>query len=59
MLSSSAVKTLPVGLCGEFTTIARVRGPNASASSSGSNRQSGGESVTYRPVARERIASGL
>ena len=40
------VKTLPVGLWGELTTIARVRGVTAARSSSGSIDQSGSWSVT-------------
>ncbi len=44
--SSSCVKTLPVGLCGELRTMPRVRGPNARRSSSGSIDQSGSCSVT-------------
>ena len=44
--SSARENTLPVGLCGELTTIARVRGPNAARSSSGSIDQSGSWSVT-------------
>ena len=44
--SSSREKTLPVGLCGEFTTIPRVFGLNAARSSSGSIDQSGSWSVT-------------
>ncbi len=35
--SSSRVNTFPVGLCGEFSSTSRVRGPNAARSSSGSN----------------------
>ena len=44
--SSSREKTLPVGLCGEFTTMPRVRVPNAARSSSGSIDQSGSWRVT-------------
>ena len=44
--SSARVNTLPVGLCGELMMIARVRGPNAARSSSGSIAQSGSWSVT-------------
>ena len=36
--SSSAPKTLPVGLCGELRRMRRVRGPMAAASSAGSKR---------------------
>ena len=39
--SSARVNTLPVGLWGELTTIARVRPVNAARSSSGSIDQSG------------------
>jgi hypothetical protein len=39
--SSEREKTLPVGLCGEFRTIPRVRGPNALRSSVSSKDQSG------------------
>ena len=55
--SSSRVKTFPVGLCGEFSTIARTPA-NAVRSSSGSNDQSGGRSVTNRRSAPVRIESG-
>ncbi len=46
--SSPRVNTVPAGLCGEFTRIARVRGPAAARSSSGSNvnRPSTGRSMT-------------
>ncbi len=36
VVSSSGVKTLPVGLCGEFSRTSRVRGPNAARSAAGS-----------------------
>ena len=41
-----ALNTLPVGLCGLFTTIAFVRGVTAARSSSGSIDQSGSWRVT-------------
>ena len=56
--SSSRENTFPVGLFGEFTTIARVRIENAARSSPSSNVQSGGRSVTSRGTAPDRIASG-
>ena len=56
--SSSRVNTLPLGLLGEFTMIAFVRGPNAARSSSGSNVKSSPRSVTNRSVAPLMAASG-
>ncbi len=35
--SSARVNTLPVGLCGELSSTARVRSENAAASASGSS----------------------
>ena len=52
------MNTLPVGLWGVPITIARVRGENAPANSSGSNDQSGARNVTYRSDAPARMASG-
>lgn len=52
--SSSGVKTLPVGLCGEFSSTSRVRGPNAARSAAGSKAyrpSSPGRSVTGRRTA--------
>ena len=54
--SSSAVNTLPVGLCGELSSTTLVRGPNAARRSSGSNwyrPSAAGRSVTSRRVAPE------
>ena len=48
--SSSRVNTLPVGLCGEFSSTSRVRGPNAARSSAGSK--------AYRPSAPGRSVTG-
>jgi hypothetical protein len=56
--SSGREKTLPVGLCGVLTTIARVRALNARRSSSGSNVQSGGRSATKRGTAPLITQSG-
>ena len=52
--SVSVSSTAPVGLCGEFTRMIRVRSPTAASSSSGSGRQSGKRSGTVRctPPAR-------
>ena len=44
--SSSRVNTLPVGLWGEFRTMARVRIDRTLRSASGSNDQSGGRRAT-------------
>ena len=48
--SSAGVKTLPVGLCGEFSSTSRVRGPNAARSAAGSK--------AYRPSAAGRSVTG-
>ena len=59
MVSSSAREnTLPVGLWGVFRISARVRGPNAAASRSGSKRQSGGASGTSRTTPPAIATSG-
>ena len=39
--SSSRVKTMPVGLCGELSRISRVRGVTAARSASRSGRRAG------------------
>ncbi len=57
-VSSSRENTLPVGLFGVLTMMARVRSLNAAASSAGSNDQSGSRRRTKRGTAPERIASG-
>jgi hypothetical protein len=49
--SSSAVSTVPVGLCGVFSRIAVVRGVTAARSSSSGSRKSGARSVTGRRTA--------
>ena len=49
--SSPGVNTTPVGLCGEFSRITRVRGVIAARSASRSGRKSGGRSVTGTRVA--------
>ncbi len=46
--SSASSNTRPVGLCGEFTRISRVRGPTAAANSSGSKVKPGSRRVTAR-----------
>jgi hypothetical protein len=43
---SSRVNTAPVGLCGELSRMARVRGVTAARSASRSGRKPGGRSVT-------------
>ncbi len=48
--NSTAVNTLPVGLCGEFSSTSRVRGPNAERSCSSSK--------AYRPSAPGRSVTG-
>ncbi len=45
-VSSSRVNTAPVGLWGELSRMARVRGVTAAASAARSGRKSGGRSVT-------------
>ena len=56
--SSARVSTVPVGLCGLFTSSSRVRSVTAARSSSGSSRKSGARSVTGRrtPPAKVIIA---
>jgi len=49
--SSPGVNTTPVGLCGVFSRITRVRGVIAARSASRSGRKSGGRSVTGTRVA--------
>ena len=53
-VSCSRVSTVPVGLCGVFTSTTRVRGEKAARSSSGSKAKDGGRSGTARRVAPER-----
>ena len=45
-VSSARVNTDPVGLCGEFTRISRVRGVTAARSASRSGRKPGARRVT-------------
>jgi hypothetical protein len=45
------VKIRPVGLCGEFTTMARVRGVIAAATAAASSGKASGASVTRTGVA--------
>ena len=49
---------LPVGLCEVFSTIARVRSPNAARSSASSIDQSGSCNRTNRGVAPDSTVSG-
>ena len=45
-VSSARVNTAPVGLWGEFSRIARVRGVTAAASAARSEPKAGGRSAT-------------